>query len=74
MRESDKILRLNEKLGRLFTPGEVAEYLKVTPTTVYTWVKLKKINCHVLSKGKRKSTVRFDIEQIQHFKESSLGI
>ena len=46
---------------------DVAGYLKVHLVTVYNWVKTRKIECYVLTKGKRKSTVRFDIEQIQKF-------
>lgn len=67
---NNHILVLNEVLGELYTPEEVAEYLKVHPVTVYAWVKTNKINCHVLTKGKRKTTVRFDIEQIQRFIQS----
>ncbi len=59
--------KLNETLGELFTPEEVAEYLKVNLATVYNWVKTKKIDCYVIAQGKRKSTVRFDIEQIKRF-------
>lgn len=53
--------------GELFTPEEVADYLKVHKVTVYNWVKLKMIDCYVLSEGKRKTTVRFDARQIQNF-------
>lgn len=55
------------KTGELFTPEEVAEYLKVHKVTVYNWVKLKMIDCYVLTQGKRKTTVRFDAEQIESF-------
>jgi len=64
------IIVLKETLGELYTPEEVAGYLKVHQVTVYNWVKTKKIDCYVLTKGKRKSTVRFDIEQIQRFIQS----
>jgi len=64
------IIVLKETLGELYTPEEVAEYLKVHQVTIYNWVKTKKIDCYVLTQGKRKSTVRFDIEQIQRFIQS----
>jgi len=67
---SNHILKLNETLGELFTPEEVAEYLKVNLVTVYNWVKTKKIDCYVITKGKRKSTVRFDKQQLQRFIQS----
>ena len=66
----NRILVLNEILGELYTPEEVAEYLKVHQVTVYNWVKTKKIDCYILTQGKRKSTVRFDREQIQKFIQS----
>ena len=67
---NSKILKLNETIGELYTPEEVAEYLKVHLVTVYNWVKSKKIDCYILTKGNRKSTVRFDINQIQRFIQS----
>lgn len=51
----------------LYTPEEIAKYLKVAPSTIYNWVKTGKLDGYVLSKGKRKSTVRFDKDQIQQF-------
>ena len=66
----NRILVLKEILGELYTPDEVAKYLKVHLVTIYNWVKTKKIDCYVLTRGKRKSTVRFDIEQIQRFIQS----
>ncbi len=66
----NQILELNETLGKLYTPEEVAEFLKVAPSTVYNWVQTGKIECYVLSRGKRKSTVRFDNQQIQRFMKS----
>lgn len=66
----NRILVLKEILGELYTPEEVAKYLKVHLVTIYNWVKTKKIDCYVLTRGKRKSTVRFDIEQIQRFIQS----
>ena len=70
IKQNDKILELNEPLGELYTPEQVAEYLKVAPSTVYNWVQTGKIECYLLSKGKRKSTVRFDFQQIQRFMKS----
>ena len=67
---NNRILVLKEILGELYTPEEVAKYLKVHLVTIYNWVKTKKIDCYVLTRGKRKSTVRFDIEQIQRFIQS----
>ena len=64
---NEHILQLNESLGELFTPEEIAKYFKVHPVTVYNWVKESKIDCYILTVGKRKSTVRFNIEQIQQF-------
>lgn len=65
---SKKIMLSQQDLpGALYTPEEVAEYLKVAPSTVYNWVKTGKLEGHVLSQGKRKSTVRFDEAQIQRF-------
>jgi excisionase family DNA binding protein len=55
------------QIGELYTPAEVAQYLKVTTATVYSWVKLKMIECYVLTKGSRKTTIRFDAEQINNF-------
>ena len=67
---NNHILNLKESLGELYTPEEVAGYLKVNLVTIYNWVKTRKIDCYVLTKGKRKSTVRFDIEHIQRFIQS----
>ena len=67
---NNQILDLNESLGKLYTPEEVAEFLKVAPSTVYNWVQTGKIECYLFSKGKRKSTVRFDFTQIQRFMTS----
>ena len=64
---NDHILQLNDSIGELFTPKEIAEYFKVNQVTVYNWVKEKKIDCFILTEGKRKSTVRFNIEQIRQF-------
>jgi len=64
---NSKVLVLQDTLGELYTPEEVAKYLKVNLVTVYNWIKTQKIDCYVLTRGKRKSTVRFDIEQIQRF-------
>jgi excisionase family DNA binding protein len=71
VKANDKITLLKTMcFGELFTPEEVARYLKVDKVTVYSWVKLKKIDCYVLTQGKRKTTVRFDIEQIERFIQS----
>ena len=51
-------LKLQESLGELYTPEEVAEFFKVHLVTVYSWVKTNKIECHVLTQGKRKSKPR----------------
>ena len=67
---NNQLLELNESLGVLYTPEEVAEYLKVASSTVYHWAQAGKIECYVLSQGKRKRTVRFDNQQIQRFKKS----
>ena len=67
---NNKILKLQETLGELYTPEEVAEYLKVSLSTVYDWTNKKNIDCYILSQGKRKSKVRFDIHQIQQFIKS----
>ena len=67
---NNRTLYLKETLGELYTPEDVAKYLKVHLVTVYNWVKTRKIDCYVLIKGKRKSTVRFDTEQIQRFIQS----
>jgi excisionase family DNA binding protein len=61
------IIAPTEHIGVLYTPGEVAQYLKVAKSTVYFWAQTGKIECHVLSRGKRKNTVRFDSQQIQNF-------
>ena len=61
---------LKETIGELFTPEELAGYLKVHPVTIYNWVKNGKIECYVLSQGIRKNTVRFDTQQIQQFIKS----
>ena len=71
---NNRILKLNETLGELYTPDEVAGYLKVPLSTVYDWAHKKKIDCYVLSRGKRKSKVRFDIHQIQQFIKSRNSI
>lgn len=68
-----RILKLNDSLGELFTPEDISQYFKVSPTTVYNWVKTNKIDYHVLCRGKRKTTVRFDLEQIQRFIQSRSG-
>ena len=68
--KSNHILNLKDTLGELYTPEEVAEYFKVHLVTVYNWIKTKKIDCYVLTRGTRKSTVRFDIDQIQRFIQS----
>lgn len=67
--KTDEKTSLVQKIqtGELFTPEEVATYLKVHRVTVYNWVKLKMIDCYVLSKGAKKTTVRFDAEQIENF-------
>ena len=64
---TNRILKLKDTIGELYTPEEVAEFLKVSISTVYTWAQTGKIESHVLSQGKRKSTVRFDSNQIQQF-------
>lgn len=58
---------LNEKLEQLYTAAEVAAHLKVTPAAVYSWYKTGKIEGVVLSKGRRKTTVRFTIQHISNF-------
>jgi len=70
----NRILKLNETLGELYTPEDVAEFLKVSLSTVYNWTNKKKIDCYVLSQGKRKSKVRFDIHQIQQFIKSRSSV
>ena len=67
---NSRILKLNDTIGELYTPEDVAEYLKVSLSTVYDWANKKKIDCYILSQGKRKSKVRFDINQIQRFIKS----
>jgi excisionase family DNA binding protein len=62
-----------DTFGELYTPDEVAEYFKVAPSTVYNWAKTGIIEGHVLSQGKRKSTVRFDRDQIQQFMQPKKG-
>ena len=69
-KHTNKRISITDALGVLYTPGEVAKYFKVSPSTVYNWAKTGKIECHVLSQGKRKSTIRFDIEQIQRLSQS----
>ena len=61
---------LENQLGELYTPEELASFLKVNQMTVYNWVKTGKIECHTLTQGKRKSTVRFDLSQIKNFMHS----
>lgn len=56
--------------GELYTPEEVSGFLKVALSTVYNWAKTGKIECHVLAQGKRKSTIRFDMNQIKQFLQS----
>jgi len=58
---------------KLYTPEEVASYLKVAPSTIYNWVKTGKLEGHTLAQGKRKSTVRFDESQILRFMQSWKG-
>jgi excisionase family DNA binding protein len=65
--------RMANMFGELYTPDEVAKYFKVAPSTVYNWAKTGKIEGHVLSHGKRKSTVRFDRDQIQRLLKSQKG-
>ena len=64
---ADESTALMKQLGELHTPEEVARFLKVNQMTIYNWVKTGKLDCHVLSRGKRKSTVRFDLSQIKEF-------
>ena len=66
----DNIRVLKDTFGELFTPEELASYFKVTLVSIYNWVKTKKIDCFILTKGKRKSTVRFNQEHIQKFIQS----
>jgi len=66
----DNIQLLKDSLGELYTPEELASYFKVTPVSIYTWVKAKKIDCFILTKGKRKTTVRFNQEHVQRFIQS----
>ena len=61
---------LGQHFGELYTPEEVATFLKVNLMTIYNWVKAGKIECHTLTQGKRKSTVRFDKAQIKKFVHS----
>ncbi|MFA6473205.1 MAG: helix-turn-helix domain-containing protein, partial [Candidatus Latescibacterota bacterium] len=63
----------SQKLEKLYTPKELAEFLSVTLSTIYNWVKTEKIEAHILSQGKRKSTVRFNKDQIQRFIDSPKG-
>ena len=67
---NNQILELNGSIGVLYTPEEVAEYFKVASSTVYHWAQTGKIECYVLSQGKRKRTVRFNDQQIQRFIKS----
>ncbi len=69
--KSDAVKRnVNDVLGVLFTPEEVAAYFRVTPMTIHTWFKEGKLEGHVLTQGKRKRTIRFDPEQIKRFSHS----
>jgi excisionase family DNA binding protein len=63
----------NELPTELLTPEELASYLKVSPSTVYNWAKTGKIDCFVLSQGKRKSTVRFAKKHISDFIQKRMG-
>ena len=44
--------------GELYSPAEIAELFKVAQSTIYNWIKTGKLEGHILSHGKRKTTVR----------------
>ena len=69
-KHKDDSTTLSKHMGELFTPAEVAGFLKVNLMTIYNWVKTGKLSCHVLTRGKRKTTVRFDLSQIEDFIQS----
>ena len=54
-------------MERLWTVAEVAEFLAVNPSTVYAWVKQRLIPHVALSKGRRKTCVRFRPDAIQRW-------
>lgn len=51
----------------LWTVAEVAQFLAVKPTTIYAWVKQRSIPHVALSKGDRKTCVRFRPEAIRRW-------
>ncbi|MCH7803103.1 MAG: helix-turn-helix domain-containing protein [Acidobacteria bacterium] len=50
---------------KLWTVKELATYLAVRPATIYLWVKQRSIPHLVLSRGTRKSCIRFRPDDIQ---------
>jgi excisionase family DNA binding protein len=49
----------------LWTPRQLADYLGVKLSTVYLWIKERRIPYVVLSKGARKKCVRFRPDEIE---------
>jgi len=66
----EKQSELTSLFGKLYTPEEVAGFLKVAVSTVYNWAKTGRIKCFTLSEGKRKTTVRFTAGHIEAFLSS----
>ena len=57
---------------KLFTVSNLAKRWQVGPSTIYDWVAQRKIPHIVLSKGDRKSTIRFRLEDIEKFEAENL--
>ncbi len=52
-------------MRKLLTPRELAAILGVKPATIYGWVKARMIPHITISRGRRKSTVRFRESEIE---------
>jgi excisionase family DNA binding protein len=52
-------------MRRLWTVKELADYLAVKPSTIYLWVRKRSIPHLVLSRGPRKSCLRFRPEEVE---------
>ena len=57
---------------KLFTVSDLAKRWRVGQSTIYDWVAQRKIPHIVLSKGYRKSTIRFRLEDIKKFEAENL--
>ena len=46
-------------MPNLWTPKDLAEYLNVSPKSVYRWIQERSVPHILLASGKRKETIRF---------------